>query len=105
MLPTPLSSQPRTDQRWHTFTEILQRLHREGIYINSEQLAEFMMAHGLPVDLCYVPEHLHSKAIQINQNYQGDMVSLTEQSEPDWDYSWMNKVQTPILKNNPCYKI
>ncbi|MEQ9359483.1 hypothetical protein [Coleofasciculus chthonoplastes] len=105
MLPTPLPSQPRIAKRWHTFTKILQRLHREGIYIHSEQLAEFMVAHGLPVDLCYVPEHLHSKAIQINQNYQGDMVSLTEQSEPDWDYSWMNEVQTPIIKNNPCYKI
>jgi len=93
------------DQRWHKFTEILQRLHQEGIYIHSEQLAEFLLAHGLPVDLCYVPEHLHSKAIPINQNYQGDMVSLAEQPEPDWDYSWMNEVQTPIVKNNPCYKI
>ncbi|MEQ8540525.1 MAG: hypothetical protein RIB93_24100 [Coleofasciculus sp. D1-CHI-01] len=105
MLPTPLPSQSRMDQRWHKFTEILQRLHQEGIYIHSEQLAEFLLAHGLPVDLCYVPEHLHSKAIPINQNYQGDMVSLAEQPEPDWDYSWMNEVQTPIVKNNPCYKI
>lgn len=87
MLPTPLPFPQKTDQRWHTFKEMLQRLHREGIYIHSEQLAEFLLVHGLPVDLCYVPQHLQSKAIHINHNYQGDMVSLAEQSEPNWDYS------------------
>lgn len=90
-------------QPGHTFKQILQRLNQEGIYIHSDQLAEFLLAHGLPVDLCYVPQHLQSKAIQINQNYQGDMVCLIEQLETDWDYSWMNQVKMPMVKNNPGY--
>jgi hypothetical protein len=62
--------------RWDSFEEILDRLHREGIYIHSEQLAEFLLYHGLPVDLQYVPVHLQQKAMQINQHYQGDMARL-----------------------------
>ncbi|MGA7937741.1 MAG: hypothetical protein WCA35_29605 [Kovacikia sp.] len=58
---------------WHTFPEIVHRLHREGIYIHPDQLAEFLLRHGLPVDLDYVPNHLRQKAKVINDNYQGDM--------------------------------
>lgn len=68
-------------ERWHNFEEILQRLHKEGIYIHSDQLAEFMLAHGLPVDLRYVPKHLQAKANKINSNYQGDMVELTQEAD------------------------
>ena len=60
-------------ERWHSFDEILIRLHREGIYIHAEQLAEFLVFHGLPVDLQYVPSHLQQRAKQINQHYQGDL--------------------------------
>ncbi|WP_421658579.1 hypothetical protein [Leptothermofonsia sp. ETS-13] len=62
--------------RWHTFPEILQRLHQERIFIHPDQLAEFMLYHGLPVDLCYVPKHLKQRAKLINNNYQGDMARL-----------------------------
>jgi hypothetical protein len=58
---------------WDTFPKILQRLHQEGIYIHPHQLAEFLLRHGLPVDLDYVPEHLLSQAKLINANYGGDM--------------------------------
>ena len=70
-----------TNEKWPGFAEILQGLHRDGIYIHTEQLAEFMLAHGLPVDLRYVPDYLKQKAIKINQNYQGDMAKLSEQVE------------------------
>jgi hypothetical protein len=66
-----------TADRWPTFEEILERLHQEGIYIHSEQLAEFLLFHGLPVDLKYVPLHLQQKAKLINQNYQGDLARLS----------------------------
>ncbi|MBD0364225.1 MAG: hypothetical protein ICV55_15875 [Coleofasciculus sp. C3-bin4] len=95
-----LSSQLHTNQRWQTFEEILQRLHKQGIYIHSEQLAEFLLRHGLPVHLRYVPAHLHSKAIQVNQNYQGDMVRQIEELEqPCWDFSWMDNIQMPVIQN------
>lgn len=29
--------------RWHTFSELLLQLHREGIYIHPHQLAEFLL--------------------------------------------------------------
>jgi hypothetical protein len=58
---------------WDTFPEILRRLHQEGIYLHPHQLAEFMLRHGLPVDLDYVPKHLRSQARFINANYEGDM--------------------------------
>jgi hypothetical protein len=91
---TQSSSQPKADKGWLTFEEILQRLHTQGIYIHSEQLAEFLLAHGLPVHLRYVPAHLRLKAIQVNKNYQGDMVHLIEELEPPcWDFSWMENVQ------------
>lgn len=61
------------DQAWHSFEGILHRLHREGVYLHPHQLAEFMLWHGLPVDLCYVPKHLQHRAKTINDNYQGDM--------------------------------
>jgi hypothetical protein len=64
---------------WPTFEQVLAGLHRDGIYIQSEQLAEFFLVHGLPVDLCYVPAHLRSKALSINQHYQGDMAKPSEQ--------------------------
>jgi hypothetical protein len=103
----PLSSQRQTDKRWPTFEEMLQRLHRQGIYIHCEQLAEFLLAHGLPVHLRYVPAHLRPKAIQINQSYQGDMAHLIEELEPPcWDFSWMDNIQMPRTQNeqsNPVY--
>ncbi|NET55953.1 MAG: hypothetical protein F6K47_07220 [Symploca sp. SIO2E6] len=91
-----LSSQQQDDQ-WPTFEELLQRLHREGIYIHAEQLAESLLAQGLPVDLRYVPQHLRAKAIEVNQSYQGNMVRLIKE-EQDWDYSWMEQVQMPEVQ-------
>ena len=94
------SSQLSTEEYWPTFEEILQHLHREGIYIHSEQLAQFMLAHGLPVHLRYVPEPLHPKARKVNDNYQGDMARLIEEQEPPcWDYSWMDNVKIPQATN------
>lgn len=87
-----LSSQSQNDERWPTFEEILTRLHTQGIYIHSEQLAEFFLAHGLPVHLRYVPSHLRAKALTINQNYQGDLVRVIEELEPpSSDFSWMEE--------------
>ncbi|NJN87433.1 MAG: hypothetical protein HC881_15405 [Leptolyngbyaceae cyanobacterium SL_7_1] len=63
---------------WHTFQDILQRLHSEGIYIHAEQLAEFLVVHGLPVHPSYVPDRLKAKAQFINDHYQGDMARLEE---------------------------
>lgn len=72
-------------QSWPTFSQILQRLHHEGIYLQPAQLAEFLLTHGLPVDLQYVPPHLQAKARLINQNYQGDMACFQENLESlDW---------------------
>lgn len=67
---------------WPTFADILRRLHQERIYLHPHQLAEFMVRHGLPVDLCYVPAHLQQKAKQINENYQGDMAREAVGEEP-----------------------
>lgn len=72
-----MSSEP--EQPWRTLPQILVRLHQEGIYLRLGQLAEFFLAHGLPVDLQYVPSHLQAKATQINQNYQGDMACFQGQ--------------------------
>ena len=97
-----LSSQPKTDEHWPTFEEILYNLHAQGIYIHSEQLAEFLLAHGLPVHLRYVPRHLHAKAIEVNRNYRGDMVRVVEELEPpSWDFSWMDNIQQPFIQSNP----
>lgn len=63
----------KASERWHTFPEILRRLHQERIFIHPDQLAEFMLRHGLPVDPCYVPKHLKQRAKLINSHYQGDM--------------------------------
>ena len=91
----------KTLQGWSTFEEILQHLHTEGIYIHSEQLAEFLLEHGLPVHLRYVPPHLQFKATQVNENYQGDMACLIEELEPPcWDFSWMDNIQMPQIQNN-----
>ena len=95
------SSQSQTDDRWPTFEELLQCLHDQGIYIHSEQLAEFLLAHGLPVHLRYVPAHLRLKAIEVNKNYQGDMVKVIEELEPPcWDFSWMENIEIPSSKND-----
>lgn len=94
------ASQHQAGQPWLTFEEILQRLHQSGIYIHSEQLAEFFLAHGLPVHLRYVPARLRPRAIKVNENYQGDMVRLIEDRKHDWDYSWMENVQMPQLGND-----
>ncbi|MBD0344215.1 MAG: hypothetical protein ICV63_05170 [Coleofasciculus sp. Co-bin14] len=95
------SSRSQADERWPTFEEILQRLHAEGIYIHSEQLAEFLLAHGLPVHLRYVPEHLRLKAVAINENYQGDMVRVIEELEPaSGDFSWIETRQKPPAPKN-----
>lgn len=100
------SSQLQTTQCWFTFEEILQRLHKQGIYIHSEQLAEFILGHGLPVHLRYVPAYLRSKAIEVNQNYQGDMVRLIEELEPPcWDFSWMDNIQMPLIENDQSNQI
>jgi len=64
---------------WPTFEDILRRLHAEGIYLHPDQLAEFLLCHGLPVHPRYVPERLQQKARQINQHYQGDMARLVEE--------------------------
>lgn len=96
-----LPSQLQMDKRWPTFEDILQRLHAQGIYVHSEQLAEFLLAHGLPVHLRYVPAHLRLKAIEVNKNYQGDMVQMIEEPEPpDWDFSWMDNIELPFIQNN-----
>lgn len=72
---------------WHTFEEILHRLHSEGIYIHPHQLAEFFLMHGLPVDLRYVPERLKQRGAFINENYLGDMARLEDIDEQPW-YSY-----------------
>ena len=90
------SSKSPDNERWPNFEEILQRLHSEGIFIHPEQLAEFLLAHGLPVHLRYVPAHLRDKAIEVNDNYQGDMVRVVEEPEPPcWDFSWMDRIHIP----------
>ena len=95
------SSLQSTDERGPTFEEMLQHLHSQGIYIHSEQLAEFLLAHGLPVHLRYVPGHLRHKALRVNQNYQGDLVRLIEEAEPPcWDFSWMKEIQMPLVHND-----
>jgi hypothetical protein len=95
------SSLQSTDERGPTFEEMLQHLHSQGIYIHSDQLAEFLLAHGLPVHLRYVPGHLRHKALQVNQNYQGDLVRLIEEPEPPcWDFSWMKEIQKPLVHND-----
>ncbi|MDX2211793.1 MAG: hypothetical protein SFY66_00765 [Oculatellaceae cyanobacterium bins.114] len=72
---------PTQNEGWVSFEQMLQRLHKDGIYVHADQLAEFLLLHGLPVHLRYVPARLHEKATQINQNYQGDMAQLIE----EWD--------------------
>lgn len=72
---------PAQAPAWHTFVDIWQRLQQEGIRIHPHQLAEFMVRHGLPVDLDYVPDHLKPKAATINASYQGDMARLEATSE------------------------
>lgn len=97
---TQLSSKRKTNEHWPTFEEMLQNLHGQGIYIHPDQLAEFLLAHGLPVHLRYVPVHLRSKAIKVNENYQGDMVQIIEELEPpSWDFSWMENIQKPFPDN------
>ena len=67
---------PLLDEPWSSFEEILESLHRSGIYLHAEQLAAFLLMHGLPVDLCYVGDRLRSKAELVNRHYQGDMARL-----------------------------
>lgn len=100
-----LSSPLQTDKRWPTFEEILQHLHEQGIYIHAEQLAEFLLGHGLPVHLRYVPAHLRLKAMKINEHYEGDMVRVIEEPEPPcWDFSWMKNIQMPSLYNEQSHQ-
>ncbi|MBL1177720.1 hypothetical protein [Pantanalinema sp. GBBB05] len=82
--PAPVESAnpPRDAIAWHSFPQILQRLHQEKILIHPDQLAEFMLMHGLPVDPQYVPQHLQQKAHQINTHYQGDLARLESTPEP-----------------------
>ena len=70
--------------RWHTFAEIVLRLHKQGIYIHPHQLVEFFLWHGLPVDLCHVPPRLRKKAETVNEHYEGDMARLEETQDPFW---------------------
>ncbi len=96
-----LSSQRKTDECWPTFEDILQNLHGQGIYIHAEQLAEFLLAHGLPVHLRYVPPYLRHKALEVNENYRGDMVRLIEELEPPyWDFSWMDNIYQPPVQHD-----
>jgi len=67
---------PLSDEPWSSFEEILERLHRSGVYLHTEQLAAFLLMHGLPVDLCYVGDRLRPKAELVNRHYQGDMARL-----------------------------
>lgn len=100
------SSQSQSDDRWPTFEDLLQCLHAQGIYVHSEQLAEFLLAHGLPVHLRYVPAHLRLKAIEVNKNYQGDMVKVIEELEPPcWDFSWMENIDISSSNNDPDNQI
>lgn len=69
---------------WHTFEDILHRLHQEGCYLHPSQLAEFFVWHGLPVDLQYVPTSLRQRAMQINDNYLGDMARLEAVDDLPW---------------------
>ncbi len=69
---------------WPTFEDILSQFHHDGIYLHPHQLAEFLLRHGLPVNLEYVPPHLTQKAITINSNYQGDMARLEERHDGPW---------------------
>ncbi len=71
-------------QNWPTFEDMLYQLHQEGIYLHPHQLAGFLLQHGLPVNLEYVPTHLQQKAIEINSNYQGDMARLEERDDGPW---------------------
>lgn len=66
----------RFSATWHSFEDILSKLHSEGIYLHAEQLATFFIYHGLPVNLRYVPEALRARAVQINTHYQGDMARI-----------------------------
>lgn len=75
----------KPNSHWSTLAEIVYRLHLEGIYIRVEQLAEFMLLHGLPVDLQYVPKRLQEKAKAINASYQGEGAQVSLQ--PD-GYEW-----------------
>lgn len=65
---------------WLTFEAMLHRLHTEGIYLHPDQLAEFLLYHGLPVSLGYVPDRLREKAIEVNTHYKGDMARLEFES-------------------------
>lgn len=81
------SCQSPPDEEWRSFEEILKKLHREGLYIHPEQLAEFLLAHGIPVPIRYVPQHLQEKAKSVNENYKGDMAKLVEEpGQPSWDF-------------------
>jgi hypothetical protein len=80
----PNSGDPDDPKRWPTFAELVIRLHQEGILIHPDQLAEFLLRHGLPVDLCYVPDRLKPKAKIINSQYQGDMARLEDMNDPYW---------------------
>jgi hypothetical protein len=71
-------------EKWQTFPEMLQGLHRAGILLAPEQLAAYLLEHGLPVDLHYVPAHLQEKACLINKHYQGDMARLEDINDPYW---------------------
>lgn len=78
---TPIACAPKTDP-WSTFEDMLSRLHAEGVYVHADQLAEFLLRHGLPVHLRHVPAPLIPRAQQINSHYQGDMAQLIE--DKDW---------------------
>lgn len=68
---------------WITFEQMLQGLHAAGIYVHPDQLAEFLLFHGLPVHLRYVPRHLQQKAILVNENYRGDMAQLVDEQDDE----------------------
>ena len=75
----------QSTENWHTFSDVLDQLHAEGIYIHPDQLAEFFIRHHLPVSLRHVPAHLKPIATKINANYHGDIARLEDLDESNWE--------------------
>lgn len=73
---TPICATPPPSGQWRNFAEILNHLHGAGLYLHPHQLAEFLVVHGVPVDLHYVPAHLQQRASMINRHYRGDLAQL-----------------------------
>ena len=93
------------NEPWSSFEEILERLHRDGVYLHAEQLATFLLMHGLPVDLCYVSDRLRPKAELINRHYQGNMARLEDLPPLSTGYAFsteyaISSTQTTEISHN-----